>query len=837
MAEPMTPIQVANDQETRAEADETPTSSEFWLGEIEAAKKREERWWKRGQAVIDRYRDERDKENSFEKRVNILWSNTEIMKASLFQGMGHPDVRRRFPKKGRQERAARQAAILIERALSYSQDAYDAESEIEAAVEDHLLPGRGVTWAVYEADVQDPEPVEPDPNSESDDVRPTNDNAAPEIVDQRIKLQHVYWRDFLTSYGRKWQDVWWVARRHLYSRDELRQYFPDHADKIPLGAEIEGSQPAKDAKDDTFKRAAVWEIWDKTKKQRVYVAEGYDLVLQMMPDPYRLQSFFPSQEPLYAIKTTGSLTPIPEYTLYQDQAAELDRIATRLDVMIDALKRRGVYDASMEGDDNKLSQLMRAGDNEFVPYKGFAALMEKGGLKNVFQTEDLAPIITVVEKLYEKSAICIQRIYEVTGISDVMRGATNPNETATAQRIKGNMGSLRLQKRQGRVQRFIRDGYRIKAEIIAEHFTREKLQEMTGIRLPLAAEVQQAQAILQQQAQAQQQPAPQMGHNGGTPMADGMPGPQQQPVQPPVMPMPVMMSPDMITEVQEIAAAVPWEEIEAILRSDQRRGYSIDIESDATAKMDDLEEKQARVEFMTAMESFMEKALPAALQLPPLMPLVKELTMFGVKTFKAGRPLEEAFEDGFNQLGQMVKQKQNQPTPPDPEQAKAQAEAEAMQMRTKAEADKHQMSMQAADQKHKQDMEAAAQKHQQAMEAKAAEMANKEREHRMSVELKSHDIRGKQMDMHNKQQSAAMDQHAKATEHQNRQDDREHEMAGKREAAAIEQEQQMRDAEAEDAHDAEESSKVDELAAAVADLAKSMDARFSQLMQALGARQ
>src|SRR5262249_3116951 len=157
-----------------------------------------------------------------------------------------------------------------------------------------------------------------------------------------------------------------------------------------------------------FQRARVWEIWDKSKKQRIYVAEGYSAELAREEDPYELADFFPTVEPLYGVKTTSTLIPIPEYTLYQDQAQELDLITTRLSRLINNLKRRGVYDASSDGSDQQLAQLAFADDDQFLPYRGFAALMEKGGLKNVFQTEDLQPTIAVVAQLFQQRAQLVQ---------------------------------------------------------------------------------------------------------------------------------------------------------------------------------------------------------------------------------------------------------------------------------------------------------------------------------------------------------------------------------------------------------------------------------------------
>lgn len=717
--------------ELRAEAEDKPESAKFWLGELEAAGKRDRPWIERARKVVERYRDERRDANGTEKRANILWSNTEILKSALFQRLGNPDVRRRFPKRGKDEKNTKQAALVMERGASYSNEAYDCETQVEACVEDMILPGRGVAWVVYDAD-----------------VRANEETGQEEIARQTVKDEHVFWEDYRCSAGRKDSDVWWKARRHYYSRDELRDYFPKHADKVKLNAQLTGSNSDGNGDDDTFKRAAVWEIWDKSKRQRIYIAEDYPLILKKDDDPYRLVEFFPCPEPLYGVKTTSSLEPIPEFTLYQDQANELDVIATRLCLLIEALKRRGVYDAGLEGADGQLSQLAMAGDNVFLPFKGMAGLMEKGGLKQVFQSEDLAPIVTAIEGLYKRAASLIQTIYEVTGISDVIRGAEAAGETATEVRIKGQFGSMRLQKRQRRVQRFIRDLTRIKTEIIAEHFTREQLQEMVGLDMPLLAEKQAAQqqlqafeqqakmaAQMQQQAQMAQQAPPGaqgsqppglMGHNGGPPMM-GAGGPPMG-MQPPPPP-----DPEKIKELQEIIKLPAWEDISAILRSDQRRGYKVDVETDQTAQVDEQEEKNSRIEFLTTITSLIEKAIPMAMQLPAMRPLIRESVQFAVKAFKAGRPLEEAFEEAFEQLAKM-------PPPQNQGDPLAEAQAEKVKTETKLLVDKHQQDKQTAQ----------------------IDLAATQQSTQADVALKTLDVQAKQQDMQIKAQSAEADMMAKA---------------------------------------------------------------------------
>src|SRR5690348_11918676 len=111
--------------ETRAEAEkeDKPESAAFWIRELASAGKRDKEWIQRARGVVARYRDERS-DNSARKRANILWSNTEILKSALFQGLGHPDVRRRFPKRGQDEKNTKQAALVMERGAVYSNDAY-----------------------------------------------------------------------------------------------------------------------------------------------------------------------------------------------------------------------------------------------------------------------------------------------------------------------------------------------------------------------------------------------------------------------------------------------------------------------------------------------------------------------------------------------------------------------------------------------------------------------------------------------------------------------------------------------------------------------------------------
>ena len=466
---------MADKDDTRAEQEKLLGPSRYWQNELEQASQFERDWRERGNRVVERYRDERGGNaviGPIASRFNILWANTETLKGALFARMAKPDVQRRFPDPNP---AARQVAILLERTLSYDLDTYDASRPLRSALEDYLLPGRGVVWVVYEPIIiKEKIKVE----VKDDDIDIVEEEEVEHVGDQRCRFEYVHWQDYRESPSRRPEDATWRARRHLFTRDELVGRGFAHAYEVPLTW-----MPDTDSNeqlDEIYNRAEVWEIWDKVQRKRLFVSSGFKDLLAEDDDPYQLEDFFPTPVPLIAVRTNNTSIPVPEFTLYQDQADELDRVTSRITHLIEGLKRRGVYDSSVP----ELANLATAGDNDFVPSENFSSLAQKGGLSVVFQTEDISQISAVLQGLYTQRAQVLQIIYEVTGISDIIRGGgTKASESATAQQLKAQYGSMRLRLRQDAIQKYIRDLFRIKAELIAENYEPEILERITGMEV------------------------------------------------------------------------------------------------------------------------------------------------------------------------------------------------------------------------------------------------------------------------------------------------------------------------------------------------------------------
>lgn len=636
-------------------------SSQFWTLQLSLAKSDHKDFWDYGKKVEQRYKNTKDavQKSNRGKKLQILYSNTETTKSALYARTAKPDVRQRFTQQ--KDELARTAGDMVERVLSYCADTTHHDRAFRKGVHDLVLPGRGVVWVEYEPTLG-------------------KDEAGNEIlVDQKVDDTFVYYRDFLHSPARCWADVWWIARRKLMTRDDMRDAGFKDAETIPLNwlPELEGGKDKEVP--DALKRAEVWEIWHKSKKERIFVVEGHPTVARVDPDPYGLQGFWPCAEPCQALTGNDTLVPTSLFSQYEDQADDLDEITERISKLTRALKRRGIYDASVK----ELKRLSKAGDNEFIPSESFAQFAAAGGLKGAFQTEDLKPIADALLGLYQQRDQLIQSIYEITGISDIMRGSSDASETLGAQQLKAQFGSARIKTMQHDVQRWIRDTLRIKAELVSEHFEPQTLLAITGMKLETEADRQAREAQEMAQKMQEWQMAAQQAMQQGQP-----PPPQPQP-QPP--------DPEDDSTIDAVVA---------LLRNDKLRSYQIDVETDSTVFQDAESEKETRTELLTAMAGFMQQWLPVVQAGgPPMMKLGFEMLEFGVRGFKAGRQLEEAIEECREAMETQAEQQASQPPPPDPAIEGEKIKLEGIKMKAEADAQKTQMDMQKATTQHQMDME------------------------------------------------------------------------------------------------------------------------------------
>jgi hypothetical protein len=641
---------------TAADIESTPKGIvRRWLAELNLAAEAEKDWRKEAKDIWELYEAKNTKANSF----NILWSNTETLLPAVYNSTPEPDVRRRFRDADPQGKIA---STILERSLSYQIDDYDFDDEIQDVVLDVLLPGRGVARIVYEphfVEVSDdgmkPAPAAgayqepPEEEAGENEGEDGQEESYEKLAGQDARCRHVQWDDYRHGPGKRWDEVPWHAFRHEFTQEMVIEKFGrEVAERLTYAQGVD----SKDFTDDKqtkeiFKVCEAWEIWDKDKRRVLFIAPTYaDAPLAVIDDPLRLRGFFPIPRPLRAIKNSRTMIPVPLYRMYKEQALELDRVSARINKIVNALRVRGAYSAHIK----EAASILDAGDNEMIAIENVSMIAEAGGLDKLIWIMPVNQLAQVLEHLYKARDQIKQAIYEISGIADVIRGATNPNETLGAQKLKSQWGSLRIQKMQREVQRFIRDLLRLKAEVMSEQFTSEQLQAMTSIQLPDAQAKAKAQAAIQQAQQTQQPPPP---------------------------------------EADEVIKKPTWDDIIALLRSDQMRQYRIDIETDSTVADTINQDMTGLSEVMTAIGGVIQQSMPAIQSGMLSVDTVKEICLTISRRARLGSALEDSIES--MKPPQPPAQEQAPPPPPDHSLEVAQIQAEnkkqiaAMQEQSKAD--------------------------------------------------------------------------------------------------------------------------------------------------------
>lgn len=582
---------------TIAEVEDTPQGIvKRWLAELDVADQAEKDWRKEANDLWELYEGEKKKANSF----NIFWSTTETLMPAVYNSTPEPDVRRRFRDADPLGKAASQ---VTERALSFELDEYDFDEETQNVVLDCLVTGRGVPRIKYDPKfAPQASPVAGDPQSQTPQEE---QDPYEKLVDETVECEQVQWDKFRRGPGKTWKEVNWVAFEHDFTYEmAVEKFGQEIADALEYNETTASENRKKDDKDARaiFKTTPVHEIWDRDQRRVLFIAPCYKeqpcLVVQ---DPLRLKKFYPCPRPLYAIKNSRTLVPKTLFSMYREQAKELDRVTARINKLIDALKVRGAYSANLP----EIAQILKSDETDMIAVQNVSEAASVGGLDKAIWLMPIDKIQAALAELYVARDQIKQTIYEIIGIGDLLRGVTDPNETKGAQVLKSQWGSLRLDRLKREVQRMCRDILRLKAEVIGERFSIQTLQTITNMQLPMAAQKQQAEMAVQQALVAGAEPPP---------------------------------------EAIEMAQQPSWEEVKKLLETDITRSCRIDVETDSTVAETIDRDMQGLSEVTQAIGGLIEGAAPAVQMglIPP--ELVKETALSISRRARLGSAVEDAIE-------------------------------------------------------------------------------------------------------------------------------------------------------------------------------------------------
>lgn len=468
-------------------------SAGWWVKELDAAEKTlDDKWRRSARKVVDRYLDRRDDTDTLlveRRKYNIFWANIQILKAAHYATPPKPSVRRQHG--DAKDDVARAAALMLQRMLMFSLQE-DNSSEHEAfnqATENRLIPGLGQVWARYEVETK---PIA-DPNGGEKPI-------GEQIVKEEALIDYVSWDDFYWSPARTWKEVWWVGKRVWLTKAKFTRRFGKEKYE-QLKAEQAFQDPEKIYPDGFQKnRIETFELWCMETRKVYWIHRKLKLELDQRDDPLGLPSFWPCPKPILSTHTTNTLIPRPDYVMVQDQYEELDDLNNRIHLLTKALRVVGVYDAG----DAELANILTGGELRMIPISNWGMFGEKGGFKGAVDWFPVDQVAKVLEGLIDQRPLVIQQIYELTSISDIMRGVSESRETAKAQTLKAQYSSVRLQLSQQEIARFVTEALQIKAQIICTHFQPQSIIEQSQIEQTESAQFAEQAVMLLKNAKARE---------------------------------------------------------------------------------------------------------------------------------------------------------------------------------------------------------------------------------------------------------------------------------------------------------------------------------------------
>ena len=444
-----------------ANAERTSDEKNPWPKRLQAWKKFSEKFHERGTHIEARYADDREAEASGRpsmlgdtgiKKVNMFYSNTTVIKESLYNSLPKPDVSR-LHKGETENEPSRVAAAIMQRGLTYEiHCAKYFDPAVKAAILDRLVPGLGTLWVTF--------------------IPPANGKP------EEITIDTVYWKDFIYEPQRTWEQVTWAGRILHIEKEEAKEKWGDKALAV---APSKGGYASGGVAIETISegKVCIIQMWDKKKKEVMFMTTTGE-VLERFKDPYKLTNFFPCPKPLTASAPTNKFLPIPDYYIAQDQYMELDILYARINLIVEAVRVAGCYDSAQPA----IGRMLDGTENKLIPVDNWAMFAEKGGVQGSISWYPVETITGVLQQLTGTYEFIKNQLFEVTGMADIVRGSTNQYETASAQEIKAQFASVRMNAFQRDVSFFVRDTLRIMGELMVQMYSEQKLSQVCG-QLPM----------------------------------------------------------------------------------------------------------------------------------------------------------------------------------------------------------------------------------------------------------------------------------------------------------------------------------------------------------------
>lgn len=456
----------------------TSQSQKVWLQRISREETTHEKFRNRSRDVEKIFRS--DPEESV--YVPLYWSVVGVEHVGVYSNQPVPDVR---PRNDPQNPLYRSIATIIRRGLSYCIDHPSFDKAMHRSIDDFLAMGLGTLRVKVDSEMSKETTEEPimaeqqTPQGVQQVEVGTRPKQVDVVGDQTIRWEYVPWARFGWEPCNDFKHCGWIYFRHRMTMLQIKKRF---------GRTISASKDEHDRQGDpnNWKQSTfdIYEIWDKTKKEVVFMAKGESELIEVREDPLKMLDFWPIPDMMMTNLPSEELIPQADYDYIEHYDRELNRLQERRQNLLEGIKAAGAYDAGVP----ELKGILELEDNQMLPIQNMLARMQTaGGAKEFVWFQPIIEKLQALEIISQQIQLIKAQVDEILGISDIVRGVTKASETATAQEIKGRWVGVRLTRKRETVIYTVKQMMRMMSQLLVSHITPDNLQRIT--QMPITEEM------------------------------------------------------------------------------------------------------------------------------------------------------------------------------------------------------------------------------------------------------------------------------------------------------------------------------------------------------------
>lgn len=259
------------------------------------------------------------------------------------------------------------------------------------------------------------------------------------------------------------------------SRDEAKKRFPKFYEMLPFKNE-KGSLEKGEALESPDDFIEGYEIWCKRDGYVYWHIKGFTEVLDKQKDPYGLEGFFPSPDIILGSKPKEGMYPTPVFSHLRSIVEDLHLCYERVSSLLDGVRRRALVENNVE----LLTALNDLDGETFITVSNLSSMLEKGGIQNLVHFLPVKELVEALAETIQLESHFENRFYQGMGVSDILRGMSDPVETAAAQEIKVFAAQDRFKIRKTQIAHLVRDSIAMMIDLSLNVFSDEKIAKIVG---------------------------------------------------------------------------------------------------------------------------------------------------------------------------------------------------------------------------------------------------------------------------------------------------------------------------------------------------------------------